>query len=324
MPLRHLIAGLCVLSLATSLQAQRSPDVYDYAAPADAVDTITQATDVAFKADPFERMTLPVNVVGAGPYRFLIDTGSERSAISHDIAQRLRLRGVGTARLHSLTGASRVGIAEVPELDMRARNVFNLEAALLDRGDMGADGIVGLDLLRAQRVLFDFKAQKLTVHPFNDEVIDEEGTIIVTARKRKGRLIVSHARAEKTSVAVVVDTGAQVTIGNMALRRQLAREGVLIPAGTTELVSVTGERISGEYMYIKELEMGGVTLRDVAVVFADTPAFRTLGYGRKPAVLLGMNALRAFDKVSIDFARMKLRVVLPETSAIDGLQFASR
>ena len=35
-----------------------------------------------------------------------------------------------------------------------------------------------------------------------------------------------------------------------------------------------------------------------------------------------MNAIRAFKKVSIDFANRKFKVVLPETSALE-VQFAS-
>jgi hypothetical protein len=34
-------------------------------------------------------------------------------------------------------------------------------------------------------------------------------------------------------------------------------------------------------------------------------------------MLLGMNAIRAFKKVSIDFANRKLKVVMPEQSALD-------
>jgi hypothetical protein len=34
-------------------------------------------------------------------------------------------------------------------------------------------------------------------------------------------------------------------------------------------------------------------------------------------MLLGMNAMRAFKKVSIDFASRKLRVVIPEQSALE-------
>jgi hypothetical protein len=75
---------------------------------------------------------------------------------------------------------------------------------------------------------------------------------------------------------------------------------------------------------VKKLEMGDVTMTNLAVVFADAHTFRQLGLDKHPALLLGMNALRAFKKVSIDFANKKLRVMLPETGSIDAVRMAAR
>ena len=49
-----------------------------------------------------------------------------------------------------------------------------------------------------------------------------------------------------------------------------------------------------------------------------------LKLGDRPALLLGMNAIRAFDRVSIDFANRKFRVVLPETGGLTQAMLASR
>jgi hypothetical protein len=70
-------------------------------------------------------------------------------------------------------------------------------------------------------------------------------------------------------------------------------------------------------MFVRELEIGGLTLKNLAIVFADAHTFKELKLDRKPALLLGMNAIRAFKKVSIDFASRKFRVVLPESSQLD-------
>ena len=80
---------------------------------------------------------------------------------------------------------------------------------------------------------------------------------------------------------------------------------------------MTGDKITGDYMFIRELDLGGVGLNNLAIVFADAHTFKQLGLDKRPALLLGMNAIRAFKKVSIDFANRKFRVVLPESSAID-------
>ncbi|MEO5972189.1 MAG: hypothetical protein ABIP91_02350, partial [Sphingomicrobium sp.] len=65
-------------------------------------------------------------------------------------------------------------------------------------------------------------------------------------------------------------------------------------------------------------------LENLAIVFADAHTFRKLGLDKRPALLLGMNAMRAFDKVSIDFANKKLRVTLPEHGSLNQALFASR
>jgi hypothetical protein len=46
-------------------------------------------------------------------------------------------------------------------------------------------------------------------------------------------------------------------------------------------------------------------------VFADAHTFRLLGLDKKPAILLGMSALRGFDRVSIDFADRTISLQLP-------------
>ena len=64
---------------------------YETVAQPDQVDNSTQATKLKFNRDDYDRMTVPVRVAGAGPYRFLVDTGADRTAISSELAQRLSL-----------------------------------------------------------------------------------------------------------------------------------------------------------------------------------------------------------------------------------------
>jgi predicted aspartyl protease len=297
---------------------------YEAVSHSDQVDRTTQATDLRFKGDGYDRMTVPVRVSGHGPYRFLIDTGADRTAISSDLARQLHLGDRKGTTLHSVTGESQIQTANVPMLDMTAKQVRNLDAALLDSAHMGADGILGLDSLRSQRVLFDFRKQTLTIVPADTHVPEDKDTIVVTARVKNGRLILSKAHAENIPLTLVVDTGAQISIGNVKLREKLSHGGRMKRTGQVELQSVTGEKIMGEYMIVRELEVGGITLKNMPIVFADSHAFRRLNLDSKPALLLGMNALRSFDRVSIDFQRKKLKVLLPETGALQMKAIALR
>jgi hypothetical protein len=128
----------------------------------------------------------------------------------------------------------------------------------------------------------------------------------------------------RQSAVVVLDTGAELTMGNDALRRKLESRRLLRNPERVEMLSVTGETLVGECFFLKEVEIGGVTMRQLGIVFADAQTFRTLGLEDKPALLLGMNAMRAFDKVSIDFESKKLRVLMPEQGMVRAPVMASR
>jgi len=274
-----------------------------------------QTEEFKLKAEEYERLTVPVSVAGTGPYYFLVDTGADRTAISRDLAGRLNLSPSQDARLHSISGPSSVATAVIRDLRLTSRPVTIQQAPLLNARHIGADGILGVDSLSKERVVFDFVAQTMSVVPSTAaEVRDEAGAIVVKARRRNGRLIISEAKADGRPVTVVLDTGAQVTIGNAALRKALRVGERLRVTGTIELESVTGGKVQGEVVTLPKVVVGGVTLANLVVVFADAHTFRQLELEQRPALLLGMNAMRAFKKVSIDFANRRFRVVVPEHS----------
>jgi predicted aspartyl protease len=166
-------------------------------------------------------------------------------------------------------------------------------------------------------VVFDFAARTMSVVPSaTPDWRDEPGTIVVEARRRNGRLVVTDAYANGQHITVVLDTGSRVSIGNAALHQALLGRS-LSGSQPVELESVTGDKLAGDYMFVDKIEMGGVGLKNLAVVFAPAHTFKQLKLDKKPALLLGMNAIRAFKKVSIDFARKTLRVIVPEESRLD-------
>lgn len=288
------------------------------------VDKTTQTQDIRFRNDLYDRMTVPVRLSGSGPYRFLVDTGADRTAISRELASRLKLVAGQNASLHSVTEESTVATATLPDLQLLRKNLRVINAPVLETENIGADGILGVDSLSRQRVLFDFEGRTLSVVPAGvRDHSDEPDAIVITAKSRNGRLVITEATANGRDLTVVLDTGSQVSIGNSALRRLLLGRKMADAAHQVELVSVTGGKIRGDYMFISDLKMGGVELHDLGIVFADAHSFGKLGLDKKPALLLGMNAMRAFKKVSIDFANRTFRVVLPERTE-NNVRMASR
>ena len=87
--------------------------------------------------------------------------------------------------------------------------------------------------------------------------------------------------------------------------------------------TVTGEKLVSEVSVLNRLDVDAVHLDKLPVAFADAHIFKKLNLHKKPALLLGMNAMRAFDKISIDFAARKVRFVLPATSMREDVRMAS-
>lgn len=288
-----------------------------------AIDRETTADEVKLGTDARMRMTVPVSVVGRGPYRFLVDTGAERTVISRQLATELRLESGRNTVLHSVIGVNDVKTVQIPRLQVSTKTVSVNNAPALEATNIGADGMLGIDSLRSQRVLFDFKAGTMSITPAaQKEEKYNKDEIVVRAKSRRGRLIFTNAHIDGQPVTVIIDTGSQVTIGNMALERALLRRRVTAPELMT-IESVTGETMTARFAFLKELQLGsGVGLKRLPVAFADAHIFRKLGLENRPAVLLGMNAMRAFDRISIDFAEKKVRFVLPTTSMRDDVRMA--
>jgi predicted aspartyl protease len=298
--LRHVALGLA-LATATPLCAAVPEE------PAPVPDIIDLGTDTA------DRMTVAVSIGGTGPYPFVVDTGAQRTVISAELAERLDLDSGRTAMLHSMSEMRSVRTVIIPSIELNARAVKGIEAPALPKAALGAAGILGVDSLQSQRVLLDFKAGTMTVTPSAVRVEPWDGkTIVVKARSRFGQLILADVRVGDEKVWAIVDTGAQVSVGNEALRRRLFGPRARKAMKPVALISITGGSTPATYTTADEISIGGVTITNMPIAFADAQPFRTLNLTRRPALLLGMDALRLFERVSVDFANRKIRFLSPD------------
>jgi len=302
-----------VLPLLSALAIGAAPGPPD-AAPAPANPAAAPAPEDGYAVDVgedrHERMTVPVSIGTRGPYAFVVDTGAERTVIARELAATLQLSSAGNARLHSMTEVSDIPTVAIPMLGVGGKEVRGIRAPALERRNLGAEGMLGVDSLQSQRVSFDFQRQQMTVVP--SRRVEERwaaDAIVVTARNRFGHLVLVDASLDGQKVWVIVDTGAQATVGNLALLRKLQKHGRLRPIAPVQMISVTGGRITADQSMVKHLRLGGVDIYDLPVAFSDVHPFRQLGLMDRPAILLGMDALRLFERVSVDFANRKVKLL---------------
>ncbi|MBA3667465.1 MAG: aspartyl protease family protein [Sphingomonas sp.] len=255
------------------------------------------------------RMTVEVRVNGRGPYRFLVDSGADSSVVGLRIARELQLP-VGTpAILHATTGSAQVDRVLVDELSLGQSTVRDLELPALREQDLGGEGLIGIDALVEQRLMMDFEKRVIRAEDARQPAKLVHGEIVVTARRRRGQLILTQVSAAGLPIEAVVDTGSEITIGNLALRDRLIR-GNRNKFVTVAVIGVTGATMNLQLARVDELRLGSVTLRDVPIAFADVPPFALFGLSKEPALLLGTDLLETFRRVSLDFRARKVRFQL--------------
>jgi len=255
------------------------------------------------------RMTVDVKVNGRGPYRFLVDSGADTSVVGLRIARDLQLPLGTPVTLHGMTASAVVDRVLVDELTLGAATINTLEIPALKEVDLGGDGMVGIDALVEQRLMMDFEKRVIKAEDARQPAIRLDGEIVVRANRRRGQLILTQVRAAGVPVDAVIDTGSEITIGNLALRDKLIkhnRDKFVTVAAT----GVTGVTINLQLARIAELRLGSVTLKNVPIAFADAPPFALFGMSKEPSLLLGTDLLETFRRVSLDFRARKVRFQL--------------
>ncbi|WP_375397750.1 aspartyl protease family protein [uncultured Sphingomonas sp.] len=307
--MRKVMASLPLLALAAAspVTGQTTTVPPPVAGPAAADDKL----DIA-EAD--RRMTVPVSIGTAGPFQFVIDTGAERTVVSRELAGSLGLMPGRTVRVTTMAGTSRIDTVLLPLLKVSRIAPEMIEAPAVEARNLGAPGMLGLDALKGHAVAIDFDANVMTLRPSSKRELPVGlDDIVVRAKNLYGQLIVTNARYRGRRISVIIDTGSPVTVGNSALLAAIRKPKAL---GRINLLSVTGEWLGADYTNVDSMEIGGIGFQNIPVAFADALPFRRFGLGNSPALLLGMDTLRLFRRVSVDFANREVRFTLPRNVGV--------
>lgn len=332
---RSVLFALLLVSpaLLGATPAPGEPPAVPAAAPAPSGDAVTPPVTIIPFIQPFDldatrRMSVKVMVGGQGPFSFLVDTGAERTVIARELAERLGLVEGAKLRLATIGGSATVPSYRVAALQMSDLHLAAVDAPAFFGRHIGAAGLIGVDMLENRRVLIDFRKESMQILETRRRampIIRDDDAIVVTARNSAGRLILSDARLNGKRIDVIVDTGAQTSVGNLALQKLVAdRRANRFPFVPVTLGAVTGEAVPAMRTAIKRIVINGMDVNDLSVSFADSQAFRALGLNDRPALLLGMDSLSLFDRVEIDFPNKRVVFDLPDGANREtGQRFAA-
>jgi hypothetical protein len=106
----------------------------------------------------------------------------------------------------------------------------------------------------------------------------------------------------------LVDTGAQVTIGNLALREALAKRRRVGEEMQDAIIGVTQDVQQATTLHVPSITAGDLIVRNPQIKFTDLYIFDHWKLNSRPAVLLGMDILGLVDTLVIDYRLSELQI----------------
>lgn len=271
------------------------------------------ATVVPFTSIQDGQIVVPLYVDEVGPLRFLLDTGSSRSAISETLAATLGLQLVAQTELVSSTGSGSTmrAVARVTNLRLGRARAQALLAPTLSKEAVrrlgpGVVGVLGQDFLSRFNYTIDYRHERIIWHDEEaeggdvrraadaanaDGVTAAAGRVRLVLRASEGRFLIElpQGDGDGAPASFVPDSAADgVVLFGRATTNQLLAD---TSAERGQLVSLEGNR-AGRLVVLKHLRIGAAALfNQPAIVIvegdrdADAPEGAPEGDGLLPLSL---------------------------------------
>jgi predicted aspartyl protease len=254
--------------------------------------------------DTTGRAIAQVSVNGQGPFRFIIDTGANRSVLSQSLATRLGLAHSGEGLVHSVDGAQSAPLVNIDSLKFGALDLARGETPVLD-GPMldGEHGLLGVDGMAGRLLHVDFTRHCVEIYE-DPAQLSMKGWREVPARVRFGSLLLVEGEVMGVPVNVLIDTGSDISLGNQKFRDAL--QGV--SARTIEYHNghafTFGRPIVLEKsVWTPRLGLGETRVDGVNAYIGDFHIFDFWGLQGEPTLLIGMDVLARAREMAIDYQR---------------------
>ena len=259
------------------------------------------------RLDRIGRVMTHVMVNGKGPFRFVIDTGASRSTLAPHLARALNLKpSVGrNVMLNGVTGAAEVPTVAVDSIEIGALRFDKQDLPVIFTSIMGnADGILGVAGFQDQRIDVDFKRDRVSVLESTGKRPHYSMVTARATRNANGLMIVDVRVGRRIRAKAVIDTGAERSLGNLALQEAMNRNRRKKREIVAAVVhGATPDIADGDLQDIKEATIGDMTLTNMEVIFADFHVFKLWGLHQEPAMLIGMDMLGVLERLVIDYRR---------------------
>lgn len=262
------------------------------------------------RLDRSGRVLAAVLINGRGPFRFILDTGANRSAISPRVVEVLGLESADgdVVGVHGVTGSAAMPVVRVDTL--RAGDIVLEDVrlpVLTSQVFADADGILGVEGLQHARVDVNFTSDRVNIG-HSPRRRAPEGFVTMPVRLEKNGLMLVNGRVGGVRVQIIIDTGAERSLGNVPLQTALLHRVSRRHRVQTNVYGVTPDVRTGTSFLAPTISIGSTRLRNLPVTFDDLHVFNVWGLDEEPALLLGMDLLGTLERFIIDYPRQEFQI----------------
>jgi predicted aspartyl protease len=226
---------------------------------------------VEFKLTRSGLIQVPVRINGKGPFNFVLDTGSNRSAVTSRVSAKLQLKPVAQTRLVSSVRQQAIDIVSLDTLSLESFSKSDVLATVLPERDAAglgieADGIIGQDILGDSDYTVDYE-RKLLVWDFTDAAAPPDATRL-SLRRDEGRWLVGLPQDKDGGKILwfVPDSGATgLVVFDRGAGSPLRMTRLPMHA---EVSTAAGER-EAQAVLLHQFRAGQVVFRDCPTLLVD-------------------------------------------------------
>ena len=235
---------------------------------------VRAASEIPFRLAGGRFVVVPVRVDGHGPFEFLLDTGTDTTLLTPEVAARLALRPTSRVALATPAGARAVARAGVRSLSVGPK-LLGGGVVLIDgleelrALDSRLCGVVGQNFLGRLNYSLDYGRRLLVVEDGRDAppagervpIAKEEGKMFVAATSRHG---------DAAALRLLVDTaaGGLVLFDSPSCRAALEIE---TPPGLLLKASTNAGSLAARPGQLKSLRVGGAKFTRLPVALIRVP-----------------------------------------------------
>jgi predicted aspartyl protease len=277
-------------------------------------EVVVEAPEPRFAAptlrDRIGRIWAPVLINGRGPYRLVLDTGATHSAVVAQVATSLGI-AVGdfaTVRVSGVTGSAIVPTIAVNRMDVGELSMSSSILPVVADVFGGAEGVLGTEGLADKRIIIDFGRDRVVIIRSKGELA-KAGFATLPLRPLRDHLLALDITVGGVRAKAIIDTGAQITIGNNALRAALMRHNAR-DMKKSEIEGVTLDVAVGDMMRAPTIFVGPLQFIGVNITYGDMFIFERWKLNQEPTLVLGMDVLGTVDTLVIDYRLHQLQMRL--------------